>query len=77
MAKGSSTSVSRNLKKIPLSIKKKNEDMPRLWPCLKVFGICLSDLGGQLMKRDILGLDQHETKTAIGRWVSIAWSGRQ
>ena len=51
--------------------------MPRLWPCLNVFGICLSDLGGQLMKRDILGLDQHETKTAIGRWVSIAWSGRQ
>ena len=38
---------------------------------LKIFGRCLSSLGGQLMKRHTLGLGQNETKTTLGRWVSI------
>ena len=33
--------------------------------------------GRPLMKRDTLGLGQNQTKTALGRWVSIAWLGRQ
>ena len=44
---------------------------------LKVFGRCLLCLGGQLVKRDTLGLGQNQMKTTLGRWVSIAWSRHQ